>query len=191
MMKNLPNILTLSRISLIPIFIIVYYLPIVSAHILATILFALASITDLVDGYLARRWHIESDLGAFLDPVADKLLVTVALILVLTGRSAWLAIPVAIIIGREIMISAVREWMAHYNLRNVVAVNTIGKYKTTVQMFAVGSLIFYTPELQGIWVLWVGYISIYISAILTLWSMLVYLLAAWRALKQHSAAVLS
>nr|MDQ3958755.1 CDP-diacylglycerol--glycerol-3-phosphate 3-phosphatidyltransferase [Pseudomonadota bacterium] len=128
---NIPNTLTLVRIALIPIFVIVFYLPIKWSHVATAVIFALAALTDWLDGYLARRLGQTSALGAFLDPVADKLMVAVVLVFLLQQNpSPWLALPAAIIIGREITISALREWMAELGVRARVAVSSLGKIKT-------------------------------------------------------------
>jgi CDP-diacylglycerol--glycerol-3-phosphate 3-phosphatidyltransferase/cardiolipin synthase len=178
-MNSIPNLLTFLRIALIPVFVIAFYLPVSWANILTTIIFALAAITDWFDGYLARKWGQTSAFGAFLDPVADKLVVAVALVLLVQANpSPWMAIPAAIIIGREITISALREWMAEIGQRTKVAVSNLGKFKTTAQITALLMLLFHEP-LFGIPIYQIGYISLYIAAILTLWSMLIYLRAAW------------
>ncbi len=176
---NIPTILTLARIVLIPVFVVFFYLPVEWAHIAATAIFVIAAITDWADGYLARKWNQTSPFGAFLDPVADKLMVAVALVLLVSSDpSPWLAIPAAIIIGREITISALREWMAELGERGTVAVSNLGKYKTIAQMIALPVLIFNQP-LFGIPIAGLGMVMLYIAATLTLWSMVVYLRAAW------------
>jgi len=181
---NIPNILTLLRIILIPVLVGVFYLP-WGANILATLVFALAAITDWFDGYLARRWNQTSAFGAFLDPVADKLVVAVALVLLVQDHPThWMAIPAAVIIGREITISALREWMAEIGQRATVAVSMIGKIKTTAQMTALLMLLYEEP-LFGIPIYEIGFVSLYIAAILTLWSMIVYLQAAWPILMKN------
>ena len=178
-MFNIPTILTLGRIVLIPIFVIFFYLPVEWANIAATVIFGIAAITDWLDGYLARKWNQTSPFGAFLDPVADKLMVAVALVLLVsTDPTPWLAIPAAIIIGREITVSALREWMAELGERGTVAVSNIGKYKTTFQMIALFMLLYHDP-LLGLPILTLGMIMLYAAAILTLWSMIIYLRAAW------------
>lgn len=176
---NIPNALTLLRIGLIPIFMAVFYLPFHWAHTVATAVFALAAVTDWLDGFLARRLSQSSVFGAFLDPVADKLMVAVALVLlVATDDSGLLVLPAVVIIGREIAVSALREWMAEIGERTKVAVSVIGKIKTTFQMLALLLLIYRDP-------LWqfptheVGVLLLYASAVLTLWSMYLYLKAAW------------
>ncbi len=176
---TLPTWLTLLRILLIPLLITLYYLPMPYGHVVVTLLFALAAITDWFDGYLARRFNQISPFGAFLDPVADKLIVAVALVL-LVGHyaSPWLAVPAAIIIGREITISALREWMAQLGAQAHVTVSHIGKVKTTAQMTALLMLLYEQP-LWGLPVVHLGYIALYIATLLTLLSMMMYLRAAW------------
>jgi CDP-diacylglycerol--glycerol-3-phosphate 3-phosphatidyltransferase/cardiolipin synthase len=185
---NVPNSLTLLRIVLIPVFVVAFYLPVSWANEAATSLFALAAVTDWLDGYLARRLEQTSAFGAFLDPVADKLMVAVALVLLVEALpSAWLAVPAAVIIGREITISALREWMAELGHRKSVKVATVGKVKTTAQMAAL-LLLLYRDPLLGVDVVAVGYVLLYVAAILTLWSMFVYLRAAWPELRPSSGA---
>jgi len=176
---TLPNILTFLRIALIPIFVVVYYLPYSWSHVATTALFGLAALTDWFDGYLARKLQQTSPFGAFLDPVADKLIVAVALImLVQTNPTFWFVIPAAVIVGREIAISALREWMAEIGERAQVAVSAIGKVKTTAQMTAL-ILLLYRQPLWGIPINEIGVLLLYVAAILTLWSMVIYLKAAW------------
>lgn len=175
---NIPTQLTLVRVFLIPIFIIIFYLPVSWSHLAATGIFAFAALTDWLDGHLARRWQQTSALGAFLDPVADKLLVAVALILLLEVHpTPWMAIPTAVIIGREITISALREWMATIGQQVKVAVSIIGKIKTMVQMIALLMMLYHDP-IFGIPLYQIGFIFLYFAAILTVWSMLVYLRSA-------------
>ncbi|MES9939637.1 MAG: CDP-diacylglycerol--glycerol-3-phosphate 3-phosphatidyltransferase [Candidatus Thiodiazotropha sp. 6PLUC2] len=181
-MWNIPNILTLLRIVLIPVFVLLFYLPVEWARLSCAFVFSIAAVTDWLDGYLARRWGQVSPLGAFLDPVADKLMVAVSLLLLVQAEpTPALAIPAAVIIGREITISALREWMAELGARAMVAVSVIGKFKTAVQMVAILLLIFDQP-LWGIPVYTVGFVLIYVAAILTLWSMGLYLRSAWPSL---------
>lgn len=180
---NIPNILTLFRIALIPVFVVVFFVALFDYNnvLLASIYF-IAGITDWFDGYLARKWNQQSAFGAFLDPVADKLMVTVALVLLVSAHpGALMALPAAIIVGREITISALREWMANVGDVATVKVSLIGKFKTAAQMWAVGFLLFEKP-LGWLPTMTVGYILLYISAALTLWSMVVYLKAAWPSL---------
>lgn len=176
---TLPNILTLLRIVLIPVLVIVFYLPVYWSPLVSAAVFGLAAVTDWLDGFLARRLRQQSVFGAFLDPVADKLMVTVALVLLVEAHDSILfTIPVAIIIGREIAISALREWMSEVGERAAVAVSIIGKIKTTAQMVAILLLLFDTP-LGPFPTHDVGVVLLYVAAILTLWSMLIYLRAAW------------
>lgn len=181
MFKTIPNILTLIRILLIPVFVVVFYLPINGAHFIAAIIFGIACVTDWWDGYLARRLKQTSKLGAFLDPVADKLIVTTALIMIVGVKYLHgLVLPAIVIIGREIVVSALREWMAEVGQRAHVAVVTIAKWKTLIQMLAIFCLVAYTPSASQL-VLIIGYISIYVAMILTLWTMLLYLNASRKA----------
>lgn len=172
---NVPNLLTLARIVLIPLVLIVFYLPIEHAGPLAAILFAVAGITDWLDGYLARRLNQMSRFGAFLDPVADKLMVAAALLLIVDKfGGVWVTAAAVIIIGREIAISALREWMAEIGDRRKVAVSYLGKLKTTAQMFALFFLLYQEP-LLGLPSLQIGFGLLAVSAVLTLWSMFNYL----------------
>jgi CDP-diacylglycerol--glycerol-3-phosphate 3-phosphatidyltransferase len=175
---NTPNILTLLRIFLIPVLIICFYLPWAWKNVATTGVFAVAALTDWFDGHLARRWNQTTALGAFLDPVADKLIVAVALVLLVEQNpTPWMAIPAAVIIGREITISALREWMAELGKRAAVGVSMIGKVKTTAQMSALLMLLYREP-LLGLPIYELGFICLYIAAVLTLWSMILYLKAA-------------
>ena len=188
MIYSIPNILTLMRIALIPVFVGIFYLPWEHASLACAVVYGLAGITDWLDGYLARRLNQTSPLGAFLDPVADKLMVAAALILLVEADpSPALAIPVVIIIGREIAISALREWMAELGERTTVAVSAIGKIKTVTQMVAITMLI-YQDDIAGIPIYIVGYVLLYMAAILTCWSMVVYLRAAWPSLNSDAKA---
>ncbi|MCK6391007.1 MAG: CDP-diacylglycerol--glycerol-3-phosphate 3-phosphatidyltransferase [Azonexus sp.] len=186
---NLPILLTWARIVAIPLLIAVYYLPAAWAtpherNLIATLIFMAAAFTDWADGYLARRLNQTSAFGAFLDPVADKLMVAAALIvLVQLGRAD--AIVASIIIGREITISALREWMAKIGASRSVAVSMLGKIKTTAQMLAIPALLFNAP-LAGYDMLQVGNWLIWIAALLTLWSMGYYLRMAWPEIARHS-----
>lgn len=182
MIFNIPTSLTLFRIFLIPVFVVVFYLPYGWSALVCTSLFVLAAFTDWLDGYLARRLNQASGFGAFLDPVADKLMVAAALI-ILVGRnptsfdSSWLALPTVVIIGREIAISALREWMAEIGERAMVAVSSIGKIKTTAQMTALVFMLYREPAIADI-----GLGLLYVAACLTLWSMIIYIRAAWPVL---------
>ncbi len=181
-MWNIPNILTLLRIVLVPVFVLLFYLPIEWARFSCALVFSVAAVTDWLDGYLARKWGQVSPLGAFLDPVADKLMVAVSLLLLVQSEpTPALAIPAAVIIGREITISALREWMAEIGARAMVAVSMIGKFKTAVQMVAI-LLLIYAQPLWGIPIYTVGFVLLYVAATLTLWSMVLYIRAAWPSL---------
>jgi CDP-diacylglycerol--glycerol-3-phosphate 3-phosphatidyltransferase/cardiolipin synthase len=179
---NIPNSLTVLRILLIPVFVGIFYLPVDTldphwVNFSATLVFSFAAMTDWLDGYLARRLNQTSAFGAFLDPVADKLMVAAALI-VLVELERTGAIVALIIIGREIAISALREWMAGIGERGSVAVASLGKIKTAVQMIAILLLLYYDP-IGVIDIKFLGEILIYLAAFLTLLSMAYYLKAAW------------
>ena len=177
-MWNLPNILTLVRIALIPIFIIVYYLPWQWSHVASAAIFGLAALTDWVDGFLARKLDQVTPFGAFLDPVADKLIVVAAIVLLLEVHSTpWFALPAIVITGREIVISALREWMANLGVGDNVAVSMLGKIKTWIQMMAVALLLLAKPEQE--WLMQIGFVAIYVAALMTIWSMIQYLRLAW------------
>ncbi|MDO7925707.1 MULTISPECIES: CDP-diacylglycerol--glycerol-3-phosphate 3-phosphatidyltransferase [Pseudomonas syringae group] len=179
---NIPNLITVLRVLLIPIFILLFYLPYHWSYMAASSVFAFAAATDWLDGYLARRLEQSTPFGAFLDPVADKLMVAVALVLLVqTHANLWLTLPAAVIIGREIVISALREWMAEIGARAQVAVSNMGKWKTAAQMLALVILLA-NPPAFAFWVI-VGYALLLIAAGLTLWSMVQYLRAAWPHLK--------
>jgi CDP-diacylglycerol--glycerol-3-phosphate 3-phosphatidyltransferase len=178
MLFNLPNALTWFRILAIPLFVIVFYWPEPWARPGAGLLFALAGITDYLDGYLARRLKQTSNFGAFLDPVADKLIVSTALVLLVQADpQALLALVAAIIIGREITVSALREWMSQLGARAHVAVTFFGKWKTTVQIIGI-ALMLYRDPMFGFDAYRVGEWLLYVAAALTLWSMIDYLRAA-------------
>lgn len=184
-MMTLPNQLTMLRILLIPLFVGVFYAPFDWRFPVSAAIFALASVTDWLDGYLARKLNQTSPFGAFLDPVADKLMVAVALVLLVeVHASAWFAIPAVVIVGREIVISALREWMAELGKRASVAVSYVGKVKTAVQMVAIIVLLAYDPA-DNAMMTKVGYVLLYAAALLTLWSMIVYLRAAWPHLMEQ------
>jgi CDP-diacylglycerol--glycerol-3-phosphate 3-phosphatidyltransferase len=183
-MLNLPNLLSLLRIVLIPVLVLLYFLPYESAPVWATGVFVVAAITDWLDGYLARKWEQTSPFGAFIDPVADKLIVVVALVMILYKSPVWyVLIPVILIIARELTVSALREWMAELGQRAVVKVSNLGKWKTTFQMIAIGCLIFYKP-LFGLPIFEIGVVLLYLAAWLTLQSMWNYLRAALPLLLQ-------
>lgn len=179
MIFNLATWLTLLRIALIPVVVAVFYWDWRGANVLVTGLFLLAAFTDWLDGWIARRFEQSSPFGAFLDPVADKLMVAVVLILVVQKHpQPWLAITAAVIIGREISISALREWMAELGQRAKVKVALIGKLKTVAQMAAL-SMLLYAEPLWGVPILAIGEVSLVIAAVLTLWSGAQYLRAGW------------
>ncbi len=183
MFDNLPNKLSLLRILLIPVLLMAYFWLGQYGSVVATGIFMLAAITDWLDGYLARKWDATTPLGAFIDPVADKLLVGVALLLILQQIPTWyILIPVIIIIGREIAISALREWMAEKGERNTVKVSAMGKFKTVFQMLAIGCLIFDhtgANSLFGLPIFKIGVGLLYIAAALTFVSMVQYMQSAW------------
>lgn len=177
-MWNIPNQLTLLRIGMIPVFVVLYYLQWGWSHVASATIFGLAALTDWVDGYLARKMSLETPFGAFLDPVADKLIVVVALIMLLQANpTIWFALPTVVIIGREVVISALREWMAERALREEVAVSILGKVKTWLQMAAIIFLLLAGKD-SGIFQ-YIGYLGLYASAGIALWSMVVYLKQAW------------
>lgn len=176
---TIPNLLTMMRVALIPIFVVVYYLPYEGRFLIAAVLFALAGITDWFDGYLARKWGQVTKLGAFLDPVADKLMVAAALVVLVEAHATiWMALPAVVIISREITISALREWMAEVGKRANVAVSFLGKVKTTVQMVAITGLLAKNPGAIDS-VVMLAYVLLYAATAITLWTMFVYLKAAW------------
>jgi cardiolipin synthase len=187
---NLPNSLTWLRILLIPLFVAVFYLPDGwlpkhTINLTATLIFALAAITDWLDGWLARRLNQTSAFGAFLDPVADKLMVAAALIVLVDLDRADVDVAL-IIIGREIAISALREWMAKIGRSGKVAVSFIGKLKTTAQMTAILMLLYHDPIFNWPFVAIIGRWLLYLAAFLTLWSMLHYLRMAWQTQKTEA-----
>lgn len=188
MFSNLPNLLTWLRIWLIPLFVAVFYLPDDwlpkhQINLIAAALFALAAVTDWLDGWLARRLDQASAFGAFLDPVADKLMVTAALLVLVDLDRAGIVASL-IIIGREIAITALREWMARAGKSKSVAVSFLGKLKTTAQMTAI-LLLLYHDDIMGVRCQWLGRWLLDIAAFLTFWSMLHYLNMAWRAMKDR------
>ncbi|TLU66227.1 CDP-diacylglycerol--glycerol-3-phosphate 3-phosphatidyltransferase [Thalassotalea litorea] len=187
-MWTIPNQITLFRILLIPVFIVVFYLPVSWSHFGAAFVFWLASISDALDGYLARRLKQSSKFGAFIDPVADKLMVTVALVLIVADYQVWwVTVPALIMISREIVISALREFMADLGKRDSVAVSSLGKWKTACQMLALMGLIwkpdypiplvlFDVPAMVVMWAAWAFYA---LATFFTFISMFQYLKASW------------
>ncbi|CAN7236491.1 CDP-diacylglycerol--glycerol-3-phosphate 3-phosphatidyltransferase [Pseudoduganella sp. LjRoot289] len=187
---NIPILLTWLRVALIPLVVGVYYLPpawlpVSDRNLGATLVFIVAAITDWFDGFLARRWNQTSAFGAFLDPVADKLMVAGAL-LVLVQLDRCNAIIAFIIIGREITISALREWMAQIGASKSVAVNSIGKIKTAAQMTAIPLLLFHDILFGAVDTHFWGEKLLWVAAVLTVWSMFYYLKKAWPLIKEKS-----
>lgn len=189
-MLNIPNLLTLARIAMIPLFVLAYYLPFSWSNELGAVIFIVAAITDWWDGYLARKLDQFSPFGAFLDPVADKLMVAVALVVVVSDpqtaslslNSLAFTVMVIIILGREITVSALREWMAELGKRASVGVSLLGKLKTAAQMVAI-SFLLVRENLLGFPIFRIGEVLLYLAAGLTLWSMVSYLRAAWPTLR--------
>ena len=176
---NVPNSLTVMRMVAIPVFVIIFYLPYSWSYFWAAVIFAIAGITDWFDGYFARKLGQSTRLGAFLDPVADKLMVVIALVLLVeVHATAVLAIPALTIVAREVAVSALREWMAEIGKRANVKVSMIGKVKTTMQIIAITGLLAKEPDFHDPIVV-ASYVALYVAMILTLWSMFVYLRAAW------------
>ena len=181
---NLPNTLTWLRIAAIPLIVVLFYMPYPWADPAAGLLFAAAGVTDSLDGYLARRLGQTSRLGAFLDPVADKLIVAVALVLLVSKDArALIVLTAAVIIGREITISALREWMAEIGQRRKVAVSQLGKYKTILQIIGL-SMMLYRVKLLGLPTYNIGVVLTEVAAAATLVSMVAYLRAAWPELRR-------
>jgi len=190
MKLTFPMILTLLRIALIPVLVLFFYLPYAWAPLATAAVFILAAITDWLDGHMARRMDLMSDFGAFLDPVADKLMVATALVLMvhlpppIYFPTIFLTLSAAVIIGREIAISALREWMSEMGERGTVKVGPLGKFKTIFQMTAI-SLLLYKHDLFGLPVVLIGELLLYLAAALTLWSMWEYLRAAWPVMSRR------
>ena len=182
MPTNLPNILTWIRIATIPVFVYCFFSDLEFARPIAGALFGFAAITDWLDGYAARRLGQTSKFGEFLDPVADKLMVTIAVVLLVQGDPrVTVAMIAVVIIGREITVSALREWMASVGERAQVAVSWTGKVKTGFQMFGIAFMVYQSP-LLGLDIYPIGYWLLIIASVMTLWSMMVYLRAAWPTL---------
>ena len=176
---NLANFLTLLRIAAIPVVVVCFYSPLDYARPIAAILFGLAAITDMIDGWVARKFGQMSRFGEFLDPVADKLMVSIVLVMLVQAESGWFEDIIAmIIIGREITISALREWMATIGERANVKVSAAGKVKTTLQMFGIAFMV-YQNDLLGLPIYTIGFVLLVLAAIMTIWSMMIYLRAAW------------
>jgi len=176
---NIPTLLTFTRIALTFLIVIIFYLPWEYSNIACMVIFSIAGFTDWLDGHLARKMGQHTNFGAFLDPVADKLLVVLTLVIIIeTESSIFMTIPAAIIIGRELVISALREWMASSGQRDVVAVSNLGKWKTGTQMVAIGCLLF-SDDLLFLPVSALGYVLLYIAAVITVVSMYQYLSAVF------------
>ncbi|MBL4829295.1 MAG: CDP-diacylglycerol--glycerol-3-phosphate 3-phosphatidyltransferase [Aliivibrio sp.] len=172
---SIPNILTLARLFLIPVIVVVFYLPYEWSAMAAAAVFWVAGFTDWLDGVIARKLQQSTKFGAFIDPVADKVMVAASLVLITDYyHTLWITIPAITMIAREIIISALREWMAEIGKRSNVAVSWVGKVKTVTQMFALWVLIWHHND----YMIWVGYASLYVATILTYWSMFQYLSAA-------------
>ncbi len=193
-MLNLPNVLTLIRLALIPVFVILFYWPTESSNLLAAIVFIAAALTDLLDGFLARRLKQTTKFGAFLDPVADKIIVCTALILIVEFYSVhvgeffphinlFVSIPAMIIVAREITVSALREWMAELGKRSLVAVSWVGKWKTTIQLVSIAGLIWRYNEV----VIYSSLGMLAVATVLTIWSMVMYLKVGLMNMRENSA----
>jgi len=196
MKLTVPTLLTLLRILLIPVLVLVFYLPYAWTNFASAAVFGLAAVTDWLDGWIARRFDQFSPFGAFLDPVADKLMVSTALFLIVQGHpTAWMALWAAVIVGREIAVSALREWMAELGQGARVKVATVGKIKTIAQMVALLCLLYsITPDPAAHPQPWMGEVIFHIgdwllagAALLTLWSGFEYLRAAWPSLRAENA----
>lgn len=184
MNAKLPNILTCSRILLIPLLILFFYLPYSWSFYFCALIFILAMLTDWLDGYIARRFNQQSAFGAFLDPVADKLVISTALILIVSReQNLAITLPALVIVGREIAVSALREWMAELGKRSLLAVSFIAKLKTIAQTVAIVALLWHHPILE-IDIRTIGLILLYFAATLTLISMFDYLKIAWKSIRK-------
>jgi CDP-diacylglycerol--glycerol-3-phosphate 3-phosphatidyltransferase len=181
---TLANFFTILRVLLIPAFMGFYYVDFYGHHLAASGVFIIACVTDWLDGYTARRMNQCSRFGAFLDPVADKMLVAITLVMLAASYpTPWYVIPAALIVGREVFVSALREWMAEAQQRDAVAVGRVGKVKTTVQMIAL--IVLLATDTNGpLFIRVTGYILVNVAALLTLWSMAIYLTNAWHQLKE-------
>ncbi|MCE3264681.1 MAG: pgsA [Pseudoduganella sp.] len=192
---NIPILLTWLRVALIPLVVGVFYVPDtwLSAHernVAATAIFIVAAITDWFDGFLARRWNQTSAFGAFLDPVADKLMVAAALLVIVNLRQdPWHPILALVIIGREITISALREWMAQIGASKSVAVHSIGKIKTAAQMTAIPLLLYQDVLFGALDTRVLGHMLLWVASVLTVWSMFYYLKKAWPMIKERSGSL--
>lgn len=175
-MWNIPNLLTMFRMLLIPVFLVIYYIPDTDAHFWAAFVFVIAAVTDALDGYIARKLNQFTAFGAFLDPVADKVMVAAALVMVVEDYASWwVTIPALTIVSRELVVSALREWMAQIGRQEQVKVSNLGKLKTVAQMVALTGLLWEANSFVVI----TATILLYVAFVLTLWSMWEYLRAAW------------
>lgn len=191
-MLNLPTVLTLMRLLLIPVFVGLFYWPTPRSNLLAAIVFIIAALTDLLDGYLARKLHKTTKFGAFLDPVADKIMVCVALVLIVEFYSVhvndffphinlMVSIPAMIIIAREITVSALREWMAELGKRAMVAVSWVGKWKTTIQLVSIAGLIWRNDQVT----IYISLGMLLVATVLTIWSMVMYLKVGFANMREE------
>lgn len=191
-MLNLPTVLTLMRLLLIPVFVGLFYWPTPRSNLLAAIVFIIAALTDLLDGYLARKLHKTTKFGAFLDPVADKIMVCTALVLIVEFYSVhvndffphinlMVSIPAMIIIAREITVSALREWMAELGKRAMVAVSWVGKWKTTIQLISIAGLIWRNDEVT----IYCSLGMLLVATVLTIWSMVMYLKVGFANMREE------
>ncbi len=194
-MLNLPNVLTLIRLALIPVFVILFYWPTESSNLLAAIVFIAAALTDLLDGFLARRLKQTTKFGAFLDPVADKIIVCTALVLIVEFYSVhvgeffphmnlFVSIPAMIIVAREITVSALREWMAELGKRSLVAVSWVGKWKTTIQLVSIAGLIARYNDV----VIYASLGMLTVATVLTIWSMVMYLKVGLMNMRENASS---
>ena len=188
MKLNLAILLTLFRIAAIPAVVALFYSSLPHARPIAAILFGVAAITDFLDGWVARRYGQVSSFGEFLDPVADKLMVAIVLVMLVQGDPDWYVDIIAmVIIGREITVSALREWMATIGELANVKVSWAGKFKTVLQMFGIGFMVF-KEEFLGFDIYSIGFNLLIVAAGMTIWSMLIYLKAAWPFIVNHDPA---
>ena len=183
---NIPNALTVFRLGLIPVFVLVFLLPFRWSAMASAVIFVLAAVTDWLDGYLARKLNQSTSFGAFLDPVADKLMVAIALVLMVEQQDrVWFTLPALVVVAREILVSALREWMADIGKRGSVKVSFVGKVKTTVQMIAITVLLAVEPG-SGL-LFYLGYLLLYVAVLLTIWSAGLYVRAAWQDLAEAAS----
>ena len=188
MKLNLAILLTLFRIAAIPAVVVLFYSNVDNARPIAAILFGIAAVTDFLDGWVARKYGQASAFGEFLDPVADKLMVSIVLVMLVQGDPDWhVDIIAMIIIGREITVSALREWMATIGERANVKVSWTGKLKTVLQMFGIGFMVFQNDFL-GLDIYSIGFALLVIAAVMTIWSMIIYLRAAWPFIADRDSA---